>query len=107
MNKTKLFASLDANNVVENYSTINYSHRVIEYCDCEELCTRNAPIIGAIFDEELNAFIYPKESWMDDTWTFNLDTSEWEPDPDVIYYHIDNIPHQWNPETREWYQVTE
>lgn len=107
MNKIKLYASLNENNVVENYTTINYSHRVLEYCDCDELCTRNAPCIGAIFDETINAFIPPKEQWMDDTWTFNTETLTWDPDSNIVYYHIDNIPHKWNPETREWYRVDE
>jgi len=107
MDKIKLFVALDENNVVENYSTVNYSHKLMEYCDCENLCTRNHPSIGATFDEELNAFIPPKESWVDETWSFNGETLQWEPDPNVVYYHIDNIPHKWNPETGEWYIFTE
>jgi len=102
MDKTKIFVSLDANNVVENLSTMGYSHRIIEY---DELSMRNEPGLGQIFDEELNAFISPKESWMDDTWTLNIENLMWEPDPDLIYYHIDNIPHKWNPETNLWYIV--
>lgn len=107
MDKTKLFAALDVNNVVENYSTINYSHRLMEYCDCDQLCTRNSPSIGATFDETINAFIPLKDQWMDDTWTFNAETLTWDPDPNIVYYHIDNIPHKWNPETREFYRVDE
>jgi len=107
MDKIKVLVSLDVNNVVENCSTINYSHRIIECSDCDELCTKNYPINGSTFDETLNAFIYPKESWMDNTWTFDIETSSWNPDPNVVYYHIDNIPHKWNPETKSWYRVTE
>jgi hypothetical protein len=102
MDKTKLFVSLDINNVVENWTTISYSHRLV---DCEGLNSKNNPEIGATFDEELNVFISPKESWMDDTWTFNIETFRWEPDPDLTYYHIDNIPHKWNPETNLWYAI--
>jgi hypothetical protein len=107
MDKIKCFVSLDENNLVENCITINYSHKLIEYLDCDELCTKNHPKVGGTFNEELNVFISPKDSWMDDTWTFNMNTFRWDPDPDVIYYHIDNIPHKWNPETEEWYQVNQ
>jgi len=40
---------------------------------------------------------------MNDTWSFNTETLTWIPDPNVIYYHIEGIPHKWNPETQEWY----
>ncbi len=102
MDKIKLFVSLDENNIVENYSSINYSHKVMEYCDSNVFHTRNSPMIGATFDENLNAFIPPKSPEMDDTWTFNTETLTWDPDPNVIYYHIDNIPHKWDSETKEW-----
>lgn len=107
MDKIKLFVVLDENNVVENYTAINYSHRVMEYCDCDELCTRNTPMIGATFDETLNAFIPLKEEWMDDTWSFNTETLVWDPDPDIIYYHIEGVPHKWNPNTKGWYLYEE
>ena len=107
MDKIKKFASLDENNIVENYTSINYSHKIIEYCDCDELCTKNEPMIGSTYDENLHVFIPPKQSWMDDTWTFNIETLIWEPNPDIVYYHIDNVPHKWNPETGEWYLYQE
>ena len=103
MDKAKLFVALDENNVVENYSTINYSHHLMEYCDCDNLHTKNNPIIGSTFDKTLNTFVPPKQSWMNDTWSFNTETLTWIPDPNVIYYHIEGVPHKWNPETQEWY----
>lgn len=72
----KLYASLDENNVVEACTGVNYSHKIIEYCDCDELCAHNIPVIGYTFDEELNAFIPPKP---DDTYVLNTTTFEWEP----------------------------
>ena len=60
MDKIKLYASLDENGVVENYSTINYSYSVLEYSDNGNMITNNNPIIGAKYDSELNAFIAPK-----------------------------------------------
>jgi hypothetical protein len=107
MDKIKYFASLDENGIVENYSTINYSHSVIEYSVDDQSVTKNAASIGAKYDLELNAFIPPKEEWVDDTWIFNSETLTWDPDPNIIYYHIENIPHRWNPETREWYRIEE
>ena len=61
---------------IENYSTINYSYKVMEYCDNDTLSTKNHPQIGAKFDEELNAFILPKPG---DDYTLNTETLAWEP----------------------------
>lgn len=76
LSNMKMYAALNENNVVENLSTINYSHRVLEYSDNEVLSTQNAPKIGDTLDEELNAFIPPKP---DDTYVLNTTTFEWEP----------------------------
>ena len=108
MNKIKYFASLDENGIVENYSTINYSHSVMEY-SVDKSITNNVPTIGAKYDSNLNGFIPPKESWMDDTWTFDTETLTWcppDPDPNVVYY-FDGIPGhgKWDPETRQFYKV--
>lgn len=113
MDKIKYFVSLDENGVVENYFTVNYSHSIME-CSPNHSgevlsvqnndITCNGPQIGYTYDSTLNAFIPPKP---DETFILNTKTFDWDPDPNVIYYHMDNIPHKWDPETRSWYLYEE
>lgn len=103
MDKIKLFASLDENNVVENYSTINYSYRVMEYGDNDTLSTNNSPQIGAKFDEELNAFISPKP---DPTYILNTETFQWEPDKTLEYdLYGDGTMYKWSEEEQDWVPI--
>ena len=76
MDKIKLYASLDENGIVENYSTINYSHSVMEYSADDQSITNNTPVIGAKYDPELNAFIPPKPQ--DGNYVFNTETYSWD-----------------------------
>lgn len=105
MDKIKYFASLDVNGIVENYSTINYSHSVIEYANNADRITNNYPFIGARYDVELNAFIPPK---LDDTYILNTETYQWEPDPNIVYYPFENAPdtpYKWDFKLKQWYIV--
>lgn len=93
MDKQKLYASLDENGIVENFSTINYSHSVMEYSQDDKSITNNGPSVGAKYDTELNAFIPPKP---DPTYILNTKTFEWEPDENLTYdLHGDGIMYRW------------
>ena len=78
MENQQLYASLDENGIVENYSTINYSHSVLPYFVEGRLITNNGPFIVAKYDVELNAFIPPKPE--DGNYVFNTETFQWELD---------------------------
>lgn len=102
MNKIKYFASLDENGIVENCSTVNYSHSLMEYSVDDKSITKNVAQIGAKYDSNLNGFVPPKPD--DETYIFNTETLTWDPDPNLIYY-IDGIPGKWNSESREFYRI--
>lgn len=93
----KLFASLDKNGIVENCSTINYSHSIMEY-SADQSITNNQPQIGATYDAELNVFIPPKP---DETYIWNMAEYAWDPDPNREYT-INNIVCRWSPKLRNF-----
>lgn len=82
-NPEKYFASLDENGIVDCYNRFSYSHQLKEY-SIDKSITNNTPIIGAKYDEELNAFIPPC------------------PDPSYI---LDTVNYKWNPNPNEIYEV--
>lgn len=99
LDKIKFFAAINADNVVENITTINYSDRIIEYSHVDDSITNNAAQIGKIYDAQLNAFISPKPE--DETYIFNLECYEWEPNPELEYV-LGGQPHKWDPIEKEW-----
>ena len=96
MDKQKIFASLDENGVVENHSSINYSHSLI---DCS--ATNNRPEIGSTYDVELNAFVPPQPPNTD---FFSTETYQWEADPNVVH-DIDGVNCRWSPKLQNWITV--
>lgn len=93
LDKEKIFASLDENGLVENYSSINYSHVLM---DCSAV--NNSPGIGATYDAELNAFVPPQPPNTD---FFSTETYQWEIDPNVVH-NVDGVDCRWSPKLQGW-----
>jgi hypothetical protein len=59
--------------------------------------------IGMIYNEELDAFIYPQPY---PSWTLNKDTADWEapiPRPELSKEELDNkFYYEWNEDTKNW-----
>jgi hypothetical protein len=86
---------------------VSGDYNLLQFYSNGELETKNDAIIHGTYFPEFDAFAPPKENYMDETWIFNTETYKWEPNPEITYNIIDNIPHKWNPETDTWYRVEE
>ena len=86
---------------------VSGDYNLLQFYSNGEIETKNGAIIHGTYLPELDAFAPPKDQYMDDTWILNTETYKWEPNPEVTYHIIDNIPHRWNPETDTWYRVEE
>ena len=102
LDKTKTFASFNESGIVDHYSTISYSHSIMEY-SIDQSITNNQPEIGATYDAELNAFIPPKPK-SKETYIFSTETYQWEPDPN-LEYDIDGVDCRWSPKLQGWITV--
>ena len=60
---------------------------------------KNHATIGSIYDEEKDAFIYPKPY---DNWSLNEDTCQWEA---PIPYPNDGEPYYWDIENNNWVKI--